>query len=119
MNKRLLLLSLGAIVCLGLAAHAARAAGEQRRVRAPPVRERRDVLQNHRYAEALKDLQAVVDSFATTSMADNALLQIAQYQLDVARDVARDAGVRRPAAQGLSRTPTPRRWRTCSPDGWR
>jgi TolA-binding protein len=44
--------------------------------------------QNHRYADALKDLQAVVDSFATTSVADNALLQIAQYQLDVAHDVA-------------------------------
>ena len=45
-------------------------------------------LQNHRYAEALKDLQAVVDSFATSSVADNALLQIAQYQLEVARNVA-------------------------------
>ena len=43
-------------------------------------------IQNHRYAEGLKDLQAVVDSFAATSMADNALLQIAQYQLDIARD---------------------------------
>ncbi len=43
--------------------------------------------QNRRYAEALKDLQAVVDSFATSSVADNALLQIAQYQLDVAHDV--------------------------------
>src|SRR5437667_6398570 len=45
-------------------------------------------LQNHRYAEALKDLQAIVDSFGTTTVADNALLQIAQYQLEVARDVA-------------------------------
>jgi outer membrane protein assembly factor BamD (BamD/ComL family) len=44
--------------------------------------------QNHRYAEALKDLQAVVESFATTSVADNALLQIAQYQLDIAHDIA-------------------------------
>ena len=44
-------------------------------------------LQNHRYSEALKDLQAVVDSFATSSVADNALLQIAQYQLEVARDL--------------------------------
>jgi TolA-binding protein len=45
-------------------------------------------LQNHRYAEALKDLQAVVDSFATSSVADNALLQIAQYQLEIAHDGA-------------------------------
>jgi TolA-binding protein len=44
-------------------------------------------MQNHRYTEALKDLQAVVDSFSTSSVADNALLQIAQYQLEVARDV--------------------------------
>src|SRR4029077_2374029 len=39
------------------------------------------------YAEAIKDLQAVVDSFATSSVADNALLEIGQYQLDVARDI--------------------------------
>jgi TolA-binding protein len=45
-------------------------------------------LQNHRYAEALKDLQAVVDSFGTSTVAPGALLQIAQYQLEVARDVA-------------------------------
>src|SRR5437868_6338914 len=44
-------------------------------------------LQNHRYSEALKDLQAVVDSFATSSVADNALLQIAQYQLENAHDL--------------------------------
>lgn len=44
-------------------------------------------LQNHRDAEALKDLQAVVDSFATSSVADNALLRIAEYQLDTAHDV--------------------------------
>ena len=44
-------------------------------------------LQNHRYTEALKDLQAVVDSFATSSVADNALLQIAQYQLETAHDL--------------------------------
>jgi outer membrane protein assembly factor BamD (BamD/ComL family) len=45
-------------------------------------------LQNHRYAEALKDLQAVVDSFGASTVAPTALLQIAQYQLEVARDVA-------------------------------
>jgi len=44
-------------------------------------------LQNHRYTEAMKDLQAVVDSFATSSVADNALLQIAQYQLENAHDL--------------------------------
>jgi TolA-binding protein len=44
-------------------------------------------LQNHRYTEAMKDLQAVVDSFATSTVADNALLQIAQYQLENAHDL--------------------------------
>jgi TolA-binding protein len=44
-------------------------------------------LQNHRYGEAMKDLQAVVDSFATSGVADNALLQIAQYQLENAHDL--------------------------------
>lgn len=45
-------------------------------------------MQNQRYGDALKDLQAVVDSFGATPVADNALLQIAQYHLEVARDIA-------------------------------
>src|SRR5262249_50833585 len=45
-------------------------------------------MQTGRYAEALKDFQAVLDSFARSSVADNALLQIALYQLDVAHDTA-------------------------------
>ena len=44
--------------------------------------------QNNRYAEALKDFQAVVDSFSKTGVADDALLQIALYHLDVANDHA-------------------------------
>jgi len=43
-------------------------------------------VQNGRYAEALKDFQAVVESFPKSGVADDALLQIAQYQLDVAHD---------------------------------
>jgi outer membrane protein assembly factor BamD (BamD/ComL family) len=45
-------------------------------------------LQNKRYSDALKDLQAVADSFATSSWADNALLQIATYQIETAHDAA-------------------------------
>ena len=45
-----------------------------------------DFFQNRRYAEALKDFQAVVDSFPKSSVADAALVQIAMYQLDVARN---------------------------------
>ncbi len=43
-------------------------------------------LQNARYAEALKDFQVVVDSFPQSSVADDALLQMSLYQLDVAHD---------------------------------
>jgi outer membrane protein assembly factor BamD (BamD/ComL family) len=43
-------------------------------------------MSNAQYTEGLKDLQAVVDTFATTSVADNALLRIAQYQLDTLHD---------------------------------
>src|SRR5437016_738189 len=45
-------------------------------------------MQNKQYTEALKDFQTVVDSFPKSSVADDALLQIAMYQLDIARDVA-------------------------------
>ena len=43
---------------------------------------------DRRYSEALKDFQAVIDSFARSSVADNALLQIALYHLEIARDVS-------------------------------
>jgi outer membrane protein assembly factor BamD (BamD/ComL family) len=43
-------------------------------------------LQNQRYADALKDLQAVADSFGSSSVADDALLRIAEYQLETAHD---------------------------------
>jgi TolA-binding protein len=45
-------------------------------------------LQNQRYTEALKDFQAIIDSFPRSQVADNALLQIALYHLDVARDLS-------------------------------
>ena len=45
-------------------------------------------LQGQRYAEALKDFQAVIDSFPRSQVADNALLQIALYHLEVARDLS-------------------------------
>lgn len=45
-------------------------------------------LQGQRYAEALKDFQAVIDSFPRSQVADNALLQVALYHLDVAHDLS-------------------------------
>src|SRR5438046_2728675 len=43
-------------------------------------------VQNGRYKEALKDFQAVVDSFPQSAVADDALLQICLYQLEIAQD---------------------------------
>src|SRR5258705_10021025 len=43
-------------------------------------------MQGGRYLEAIKDFQAIVESFPRSQVADNALLQIALYQLDVAHD---------------------------------
>lgn len=39
-----------------------------------------------KYVEALKDFQTVAEGYAATSVADDALLAIAEYQLDVLRD---------------------------------
>jgi TolA-binding protein len=49
-------------------------------------------LRDQKYAEALKDFQAVVDSYPTSRVADAALLRIAEYQLDVAGDTAAAQG---------------------------
>jgi TolA-binding protein len=45
-------------------------------------------LRDRRFAEALKDFQSVVESYPNSRVADAALLRIAEYQLDVAGDVA-------------------------------
>ena len=45
-------------------------------------------MSGQRYTEALKDFQAIIDSFPKSQVADNALLQIAMYQLDIAHDLA-------------------------------
>lgn len=45
-------------------------------------------MNGQRYTEALKDFQAIIDSFPKSQVADNALLQIAMYQLDIAHDLA-------------------------------
>ena len=45
-------------------------------------------LAEKKYSEALKDFQAVVDSYQQSRVADAALLRIAEYQLDVVGDIA-------------------------------
>ncbi len=44
-------------------------------------------LQSQKYGEALKDFQMVVDSYPTSAVAGAALVEIAQYQLEVVRDL--------------------------------
>lgn len=44
-------------------------------------------MRDRQYSEALKDFRAVADGFPRSTVADDALLQIAQYQLEVARDI--------------------------------
>src|SRR5918996_5106371 len=44
-------------------------------------------LKGGRYAEAMKDFQAIIDSFPRSQVADNALLQMALYQIDVTKDL--------------------------------
>lgn len=51
-------------------------------------------LKGQRYAEALKDFQAIIDAFPKSQVADNSLLQIALYQIDIAHDL--------PAAQAAT-----------------
>jgi TolA-binding protein len=45
-------------------------------------------MQNKRYDEGLKDFRAIVASFPKSLIADDALLQIALYEFDVAHDAA-------------------------------
>ncbi|HEX5110270.1 MAG TPA: outer membrane protein assembly factor BamD [Vicinamibacterales bacterium] len=47
----------------------------------------RAFLQSQNYGEALKDFQVVLQTYPTSSVADDALLEIATYYLDVAKDV--------------------------------
>src|SRR5687767_6140394 len=44
-------------------------------------------MDSQKYQEAIKDFQAIVDQYPTSSVADDALVQIARYQLEVARNV--------------------------------
>ena len=47
----------------------------------------RAFLQSQNYGEALKDFQVILQTYPRSSVADDALLEIATYYLDVAKDV--------------------------------
>jgi TolA-binding protein len=51
-----------------------------------------EFLRAGRHIEALKDFQTVVDSYPGTSVADEALLAIARYELEIARDAVKAQG---------------------------
>ena len=57
-------------------------------------------MKGQRYVEALKDFQAIIDSFPKSQVADNALLQVAIYHLDIAKDL----GATQAAVDQLLRT---------------
>jgi TolA-binding protein len=46
----------------------------------------RSFLKDHKYSEAIKDFEAVLQSYPKSGVADDALLEIATYQLEVAHD---------------------------------
>ena len=80
------------MLCLAVAV-----AGQAVRAQAPTTPEEfarrqydsgQEFLRSGKYSEALKDFQAVVDSYPGSSVADDAMLAIARYQLDIARDPA-------------------------------
>lgn len=51
------------------------------------IRTARAFVQERKYQEALRDFKAVVNNFPQSSVADDALLEVAQYYLDVAGDI--------------------------------
>lgn len=74
----------GAVLCLASLA-AAQSAEDLARRR---LDSGRAFLKAQNYAEALRDFEAVLQTYPTSSVADDALLEIATYQLTVARDPA-------------------------------
>ena len=50
-------------------------------------------MRDGRYQEALKDFQAVADNHPSSAVADQALLQIATYHFEQARDIAKASAV--------------------------
>ena len=84
--KSTLLLTAAAVVALGMHVEVRSGTQAADELARRQFESGRTFMKNGRYAEALKDFQAVVDSFPQSAVADDALLEIALYQLDVAGD---------------------------------
>jgi len=87
-TTRLLFIPLACLTALG-APSAQQAAGED--VARRQLESGRAFARQGNYAEALRDFRAVAETHANTSFADDALLEIARYYLDVAGDTAQAA----------------------------
>lgn len=82
-----------AVVCVGLAlglatSISAQAPGSPEDVARRQYQSGLDFMRAGRFSEALKDFQTVVDSYPTSSVADDAQLGIARYQLEALHDGA-------------------------------
>jgi len=69
-----------------------------------------------RYAEAIKDFQTVAEGYPTSTVADDALLAVAEYQLDIARDPITARSITAPR---WIAAPIARRTRSIGCSGWR
>jgi TolA-binding protein len=76
------------LVSLTFVPGAARAQATDEQVARRQLESGRAFARQGNYAEALRDFRAVAETHAATSVADDALLEIARYYLDVADDAA-------------------------------
>ena len=76
--------SLGALVGLAAATAAAQPNVEDQARR--QLESGREFYRAGRFAEAIKDFQTVAEGYPTSTVADDALLAVADYQLEIARD---------------------------------
>jgi len=88
-HRRLLTLGLFA-VCVG--AVMAQGPPPDEEIARRQLESGRSFARQRNYAEALKDFRAVAETHANSSVADNALLEIARYYLDIVGD-SKEAGV--------------------------
>ena len=65
-----------------------------------------ELLRGQKYGEALRDFQAVLDAYPTSSVADNALLELARYHVDVTRNYDQAQAAKMTATTISSRPPS-------------
>ena len=76
---------LAALVCLAARRRSSRRPNVEDQARRQ-LESGREFYRAGRYAEAIKDFQTVAEGYPTSSVADDALLAVADYQLEIARD---------------------------------